>query len=67
MAKQVKVGDRVSLLRDDRPGIMAPSPQNVGKVGIVERVVRDRGASYYLVDLGNGHDYVDRLCLEVLP
>lgn len=67
MAKKVKVGDRVVLLRDDRPGIMAPSPQNVGKVGIVELSIEDRGASYYLVDLGNGHDYADRLCLEVLP
>lgn len=70
MAKRVKVGDRVLLLRDDRPGVMAPESECVGKVGTVTHVTPPTARwpqELYRVDLGWRWDTCEAQCLEVLP
>ncbi len=65
----LQVGDRVRLLRDDRPGVMAPEPLYVGRVGIVTGVhyCHRSVAPYYSIRLDERlTDVCDRECLEVV-
>ena len=65
----LQVGDRVRLLRDDRPGVMAPEPLYVGRIGIVTVVHSgyNVGKPYYSIRLGERlTDVCDRECLEVV-